>query len=73
MNLQYKNTYIWPSSTKNDGSMNSRTDLLFLLGVTVFFLPFLISKGLFEAYYQFNLEHGLLMSFIKDGVFFLLN
>ena len=65
MNLQYKNTYIWPSSTKNDGSMNSRKDLLFLLGVTAFFLPFFISKGLFGAYYQFNLEHGLLMSFIK--------
>ncbi|RLD48051.1 MAG: hypothetical protein DRI97_19135, partial [Bacteroidetes bacterium] len=42
-----------------------RKDLLFLLGLMGFFLPFFIFKELFEAYYQFNLEHGLLMSFIK--------
>jgi len=45
--------------------MNSRKDLFFIVGITAFFLPFFIFKGLFEAYYQFNLEHGLLMSFIK--------
>ncbi len=45
--------------------MITRKDLLFLLGVTIFFIPFFISKEIFEAYYQFNLEHGLLMSFIK--------
>mgnify|MGYP001820533144 CR=1 FL=1 len=49
--------------------MNNRKDLLFFLGVAAFFLPFFLSNKLFEAYYQFNLEHGLLMSFIK---FFLL-
>jgi len=49
--------------------MNNRKDLLFILAVAAFFLPFFIFRGLFEAYYQFNLEHGLLMSFIK---FFLL-
>lgn len=49
--------------------MNNRKDLLFILGVAAFFLPFFLSNKLFEAYYQFNLDHGLLMSFIK---FFLL-
>ena len=42
-----------------------RKDLFFLLGLTAFFLPFFIFQKLFDAYYQFNLEHGLLMSFIK--------
>ena len=45
--------------------MKFRNDLFFILGLSCFFLPFYIFKGLFEAYYQFNLEHGLLMSFIK--------
>ena len=45
-----------------------RKDLPFLLGLMCFFLPFFIFKELFEAYYQFNLEHGLLMSFIKFAI-----
>ena len=45
--------------------MRLHKDLFFLLGITCFFLPFFIFKGLFEAYYQFNLEHGLLTSFVK--------
>ena len=45
-----------------------RKDLLFLLGLICFFLPFFIFKEIFEAYYQFNLEHGLLMSFIKFAI-----
>ncbi len=45
--------------------MNLRKDLLFLMGITAFFLPFFLFNKLFDAYYQFNLEHGLLMSFIK--------
>ena len=49
--------------------MRLSKDLLFGLGLVAFFLPFFIFHMLFEAYYQFNLEHGLLMSFIK---FFLL-
>jgi hypothetical protein len=43
--------------------------MLFVLGVVAFLLPFILFHKLYEAYYQFNLEHGLLMSFIK---FFLL-
>ena len=45
--------------------MRFHKDLFFSLGLIIFFLPFFLFKGLFEAYYQFNLEHGLLMSFIK--------
>lgn len=45
--------------------MRFRKDLLFLLGVVAFFLPFILFKEVFEAYYQFNLQHGVLMSFIK--------
>jgi hypothetical protein len=49
--------------------MSLRRDMLFVLGVVAFFLPFFLFNKLYEAYYQFNLEHGLLMSFVK---FFLL-
>ena len=42
-----------------------RKDLFFMLGLTCVFLPFFFFRELFNAYYQFNLEHGLLMSFIK--------
>jgi hypothetical protein len=45
--------------------MSLRKDLIFILALTLSFLPFFIFKEVFEAYYQFNLEHGLLMSFIK--------
>lgn len=48
--------------------MKSRKDLFFLLGIISFFLPFFIFNKLFEAYYLFNLEHGVLMSFIKFAV-----
>lgn len=48
--------------------MLTQKDLVFLLGVLAFFLPFFIFKGVFEAYYSFNLEHGLLMSFIKFSI-----
>ena len=51
----------------NDKGMILRKDLLFLLGVTTFFLPFFIIDGLFATYYQFNLEHGL-MSFFKFAI-----
>lgn len=48
--------------------MNIRKDLIFLLVVVAFFLPFFIFNEVFEAYYQFNLEHGLVMSFIKFSI-----
>ena len=48
--------------------MSLRNDLIFLLGVLVFFLPFFVSDAVFDAYYQFNLEHGLPMSFVKFAI-----
>lgn len=42
-----------------------RKDLLFLMGVGLFFSPFFIFRELYQAYYQFNMDHGLMMSFIK--------
>jgi hypothetical protein len=42
-----------------------RKDIFFLLGVIAFFFPFFIFSEVFDAYYQFNLEHGVIMSFIK--------
>ena len=48
--------------------MNIRKDLIFAAAVTVFFLPFIISDVVFRGYYQFNQEHGLLMSFMKFAI-----
>ena len=48
--------------------MSVRKDLIFLLGVLVLFLPFFVSDAVFDAYYQFNLDHGLLMSFVKFAI-----
>ena len=48
--------------------MSMRKDLFFILGVVVFFLPFFLFREVFEAYYRFNLEHGLVMSFIKFAI-----
>lgn len=45
--------------------MRLQKDLIFILGVAVFFAPFFIFSEVFETYYRVNLEHGLLMSFIK--------
>lgn len=45
--------------------MLSRNDLYFGLGIAAFFLPFFLFNEVFETYYRFNMEHGLLMSFIK--------
>lgn len=45
-----------------------RKDLIFLLGLILFFLPFFAFDAVFDAYYQFNLDHGLLMSFIKFAI-----
>ena len=45
--------------------MRVRNDLLFAGALLCFLLPFFLFDPLFEAYYQFNLEHGLVMSFFK--------
>jgi hypothetical protein len=45
--------------------MVTRKDLLFLMGVVLFFSPFFLFEEVYQAYYLFNLEQGLLMSFVK--------
>jgi hypothetical protein len=45
-----------------------RDDLYFGLGLILFFSPFFIFEGVYEAYYNFNLERGLIMSFIKFAI-----
>jgi len=45
--------------------MKFRNDLIFATCFIVFFSPFILFDEVFEAYYRFNLEHGLLMSFLK--------
>lgn len=45
-----------------------RQDFIFILFSLCLFLPFYFSNSLFEAYKNFNHEHGLIMSFLKFGV-----
>jgi hypothetical protein len=45
-----------------------KSDLLFLLFFLCLFIPFFISKPLFEFYNNFNREHGMVMSFIKFAI-----
>lgn len=42
-----------------------RSDLIFISGVLLFFLPFFVFPSVYEAYNIFNGEHGMIMSFIK--------
>ncbi len=48
--------------------MISRRDVFFLAGIIAFFSPFFLFEKVFRAYYDFNLEHGLIMSFIKFSI-----
>lgn len=43
-------------------------DIKFSLFIILFFGPFFIFPVVFDFYYQFNLEHGLIMSFVKFAV-----
>lgn len=45
-----------------------RSDLFFSLGMIIFFSPFFIFQEVYQAYYQFNMEHGIVMSFIKFAI-----
>ena len=40
-------------------------DIIFLVGVILLFLPFFISKEIYDFYSQFNKEHGLITAFVK--------
>ncbi|MCU4174357.1 hypothetical protein [Carboxylicivirga sp. N1Y90] len=43
-------------------------DIIFVLGVVIFFLPFFLIEEVFVAYSQFNIDHPLIMSFLKFAV-----
>ena len=43
-------------------------DIIFFCGVVFLFLPFVISKDVFDFYIKFNQDHGLITSFIKFAV-----
>jgi len=45
-----------------------KQDLIFLAGVILMFLPFLISQSVFDYYVEFNKAHGMVTSFIKFAI-----
>ena len=45
-----------------------RHDFLFVLLVLALFVPFFLSQSLYDSYCKFNLEHGLVMSFLKFAI-----
>jgi len=45
-----------------------KNDIFFILFVIALFIPFFLSKDLFDCYNSFNKEHGMIMSFIKFAV-----
>lgn len=45
-----------------------RSDIIFLLCVILFILPFILVPSVYQAYEQFNAEHGIIMSFIKFAI-----
>lgn len=45
-----------------------KQDIIFLICFVLFFLPFYVSDSVFDLYKQFNLEHGMIMSFIKFAI-----
>ena len=45
-----------------------KTDLPFILFISILFLPFFFSQDLYECYKSFNAQHGMIMSFIKFAI-----
>lgn len=45
-----------------------RNDLIFIVCLIIFFLPFFLSDTVFDAYSNFNKAHGMIMSFIKFAI-----
>ncbi len=45
-----------------------KNDIIFILVVILFFLPFFVIDSVYNAYDTFNREHGMIMSFIKFAV-----
>ncbi|MFW5645174.1 MAG: Mpv17/PMP22 family protein [Bacteroidota bacterium] len=45
-----------------------RDDILFFTGLILFFSPFFFFEAVYDAYYRFNAEQGLIMSYIKFAI-----
>jgi len=45
-----------------------KQDIIFIVCIILFFLPFFLSEQVFSIYDTFNKEHGMVMSFIKFAV-----
>ena len=45
-----------------------RKDLVFILFVALFFMPFIVFSEVYDFYSTFNKEHGMIMSFIKFAI-----
>ncbi|MFP4471899.1 MAG: hypothetical protein ACLFPE_14540, partial [Bacteroidales bacterium] len=45
-----------------------KRDILFVLCVVLFFLPFFLIGRVYEFYHAFNLDHPFLMSFVKFAI-----
>jgi len=45
-----------------------KSDLIFLLAVVLFFLPFFACDAVYDFYKSFNKEHGMIMAFIKFAI-----
>ena len=48
--------------------MIKKTDIYFILGAILLFLPFIISNDVFDFYIKFNHDHSLITSFIKFAI-----
>ena len=48
--------------------MIKKIDIIFFAGVVLLFLPFVISKEVFDFYIQFNKDHELITAFIKFAI-----
>ncbi len=46
----------------------NKKDILFLLAIVLFFLPFFVSSFVFDFYIGFNKEHGMITSFFKFAI-----
>ncbi|KAF5062981.1 hypothetical protein DSECCO2_299210 [anaerobic digester metagenome] len=45
-----------------------RNDLLFILALILFFMPFFAFPAVYDAYNNFNSAHGMIMSFVKFAI-----
>lgn len=48
--------------------MIKKIDIIFFAGVLFLFLPFVVSKDVFDFYIQFNRDHELITAFVKFAI-----